>query len=1281
MSDGAVSVAKRHRVRAEQFDVLPHFFEYSFEPRRGIGKGRMESASRGDGICRGATMIRQTQVRTRIAARTAARSGLWVACTLILACLSLCGAARGQDQNQSATPVPLSDLARQNMSHVAASATDIELVLHRDAGLMVELKEWVAKDATEHGQLVSDTDLSDQAIYDRLDTDVEFRSVATQLLQKYGYLLPQVNPESPQGKQQELLLEERTKWMVQSEEEARAKEHQDELAAEQKLEQARNCDPRTDSNCAQQPAALPRSNQLQLGNQSQPWLFQRGLGPNGSQTPLIPQLPVQTLEQTQLIQPNSGLPFGFADMGLGGSYGSSFGNMSQFGGSSGSSGLSGTPTGFGAGFSNGGLSGGGLSQNPFAAQQLGGGIGGFNSSAMGLNSENGMQASLLANGGSFGGMQGGEELMAATSETYLYNQRDLYSLSQPYSNRMLQPANLSQALVPRPDPYVEIPSLYDMYLQAVPQPPALQRFGMEVFENGTRDLDMIPMDVPVGPEYMVGPGDSLAIDLWGSVSRRIYGVVDREGRLNLPESAPVLVAGKSLADVQQTVQQTLRTQFRDVSADVSLARLRTIRVYVVGDVDHPGAYDISALSTPLNALFSADGPTAQGSLRIVNHYRGSQLVQAVDVYDLLLHGVKSDILRLDNGDTVQVPPIGPEVTVEGMVRRPSIYELRDEKTLADVLALAGGLLPTATLRHIEVQRIVAHDRRTMLSVDVPAADDSEAVTKQLESFEVQDGDKIRIFPIAPFNQDTVYLEGHVIRPGRYSYHEGMKVTDLIASYKDLLPEPSSHYAEIIRLNAPDYHPSVESFDLETALGNPASAPVLHPLDTVQIFGRYDFENPPTVSVWGDVRDPGTYRTSGQIHLSDAVHMAGGLEADAEEQDAQVFRYMPDGTMKIFSVNLAGVMEGNASDNLVLSSRDRILVHRNPADVDPATVYIRGEVARPGRYPLTSNMRASDLIRAAGGLQESADLQSADLTHYEWKGQTEVTGVHEEIDIAPAMEGNPTADIPVSNGDVLTIRQVPGWNDLGASITVRGEVMHPGSYGIRPGERLSSILERAGGFAPDGYPYGAILERTSVRDAEDKSQEELIERIQGMQADLKFTPSTDPDETAAKAIGYQQWHTALQNLTDNPPLGRVTIQISANIRSWANTPRDIAVRAGDILIVPKRPSYVMVEGQVYNPTAVSYRPGRSAKWYLGQAGGATNLANKRAIFVIRADGTVIGSQESRWWQGGALNESLQPGDDVVVPEKALGGTPIWKTLFQNAQILSSIATAVVLAANY
>lgn len=1179
---------------------------------------------------------------------------------------------------QSKPVLPPSELAQQNYSRVAASAVEIKKVLVLDTGLMVELKEWVAKDATDHGQLVSDSDLTDQAIYDRLETDVQFRSVATVLLQKYGYLLPQVNPASPQAKQQELLLEQRTKWIVQEEEEARSKEHQEELAEEQKLEEQRYCEEGIGLDCPKTQntqSTIPNGERLQnLGFPNQQDELQRIFQPNAPGGSLFPLAPAQRLEQTQLIQTGPQTPLG-SDLqfenpltmtaGLAGGLGEGTSQMSSLETASG------------------GL-GGVSSQNAFGGKQLGGaGFGGASnsstSSMFGLGSTGGvnsLQAAMLANGGSFTGEAG---LAASTSETDLYSQRDLYDLSQPVGRNMLRPAVLSPGMVRENNPYLEIPSLFDMYLQAAPQPAAPQRFGMEVFQNGTRDLDMIPMDIPVGPNYVVGPGDALAIDLWGGVSRRIYGVVDREGHLSLPESAPVLVAGKSLAEVQQTVQRTLRTQFRDVSADVSLARLRTIRVYVVGDVDHPGAYDISSLSTPLNALFAADGPTAQGSLRTVNHYRGNQLIQSVDVYDLLLRGVKNDILPLENGDTIQVPPIGPEVTVEGMVRRPAIYELHGEKSLSDVLTLAGGLLPTATLRHIEVQRVVAHEKKAMLSLDIPQSDDAAQATQQLNSFQVQDGDSIRIFPIAPYDQNAVYLEGHVLRPGKYSYHDGMRVTDLVSSYKDLLPEPAGQYGEIIHLNAPDYHPTVESFNLADALAHPATAPILQPLDTVQIFGRFDFENPPTVSVGGDVRAPGTYTTSGQIHLSDAIHMAGGLSADAEIQDAQVFRYLPDGKSEIFSVDLQKALAGDPAENIALDSRDRILVHRNPEDVNPASIYIKGEVARPGRYPLTSNMTVADLIHAAGGLQPGADLQDADLTHYAWNGQKRVMGKSDEVNLSAAMasSGGP----PLSNGDVLTIRQLAGWEDLGASISVRGEVLHPGTYGIKPGEKLSSILLRAGGFVPDAYPYGALLERTSVRDLENKSQQELYERVKGMEAQLTAQPSSDPTQKLAQETTYEQWQSAMEDLADNPPLGRMTIQISSNVRQWANTTRDIEVRNGDTLIIPKRPSQVMVQGQVYNPTAVTYRPGKSAKWYLNESGGPTNLANKKAIFVVRADGTVIGGHGGTLFSGGGLDQALQPGDTVVVPEKAVGGPRNWQSFFQVIQVLSGVTTSGILAAKY
>lgn len=1191
----------------------------------------------------------------------------WRRKAVLCACLGFAiGSLTLLGQTPQQRHIPQSELAEQNMAHVSGSVGQLVAILQRDPGLLVELKRWIAKDATDHGQLIADSDLTNEAIFDRLETDVAFRSVATILVQKYGYLQPTINPQSPLAKQQELLIQERVKWVAQEEEEARLKARQQEAET---LKQTQGCDSRS-SSCASQNLTAPSIQQLP---EQQPNMNQFPMQVPGLQTPspappvvpynAPPQRTPPANDMTQLLR-TSGESSLAEQMQTG-----STSSVSSMYGQDSESGQTGNQ--FQRGFQSGTL---GQQQSAARGQieDLS-----LNADLLGEN----YNQNLYGNNATYGYPNSPGSSYGSTGPATTYDLSGNNATALANARRAREAVTPNQRLVRRPNPYQEIPSLYDMYLQAAARPPAVERFGMQVFENGTRDLQMIPMDLPVGPEYVLGPGDGVAVDLWGGVSRRFYKVVDREGRISLPEVGPVMVSGKSLAETQELVQKNLRTQFRDVSADVSLARLRMIRVYVVGDVVKPGAYDIGSLSTPLNALFAAGGPTGRGSLRILKHYRGSQLVQDVDVYDLLLRGVRGDIQRLENGDTVMVPTLGPEIAIEGMVRRPAIYEQKDEKSLADAIALAGGLLPSATLRHIEVQRVVAHEKQTMLSLDIPQDDPADGVSNQLESFKVQDGDKIRIFPIAPYTEDAVYLEGHVIRPGKYSFKEGMRVTDLVNSYKDLLPEPALQYGEIIRLSSPDYRPTVQSFSVAEMLADPKRAPQLQPLDTVQFFGRYDFEDPPTVSVWGDVRAPGTYHTSGDIHLSDAIHLAGGLTSDAATGDAQVFRHLPDSTLKILNVKVSSALDGSPVDNILLSSRDRVLVHKNAAAADPETVYIKGEVARPGRYPLTADMRISDLIRAAGGFKQSADIKTADLTHYYWKDDKQVAGQQEQILLADALVGKPDNNPTLNNGDVLTVKQVPGWEDLGASISVRGEVVHPGSYGIRPGERLSSVLLRAGGFEPSAYPYGAVLVRSEVQKLEQRSYGELVQRVREQEANLKLTATStsDQDQKLSAESALTQWQTTLDNLVSSPPTGRVTIQISSNIKSWQNTPRDITVRAGDVLVVPKRPSYVLVQGQVYGPTAVAFRPSKSAHWYLMQAGGSTNMANKKATFVIRADGTVIGNHG--WASGNALSAALQPGDMVVVPEKALGGPPVWKTLFQNAQVLSSITTSAILAAHY
>lgn len=1118
----------------------------------------------------------------------------------------------------------ISELAKDNYYRVAASALDIKAVLLSNPGLMVEVKRLIAKEASDNGQIVNDDDLSEQAVNDRLAADVAFRAAVTRLLQRYGYLLPRLNPDSDAAKEQGLILQERARRFVQIE----SQEDSDSLQRRGRTSQANAyCDEQNNPDCT---ASQRRNVRQPSGN------MQEIPGQEQQESPSQPAVPPsKQMNRVLRAQANSG-PEGLA------------GDAEEM-----------TP----------GLT---AVSNPFSKPQDG--LGAMNSQFGGQSGSAGPGRLPLAPSTSLNDLMTRENLSDTNASSGPEEQfrpgarfeRTGRRLGIP-NDREFEPVTM----VHRPNPYSDIPSLYDLYVQAASRNREPQRFGMEVFRDGLRDSRAVPMDLPVGPDYVVGPGDSLSIDMWGGMSTRLVRVVDRTGRVNLPEAGPLQVSGKSLGEVQQAVQRALSSQFRDTSADVSVARLRTVRIYVVGEVGEPGAYDISSLSTPLNALVAAGGITPRGSLRKLEHFRGRQLLENVDAYDLLLRGVTPDAKKLENGDTLLVPPVGAQVTVTGMVRRPAIYELNGEKTLADVLDLAGGILPAAALKHVEVQRLEANKTRTMLSLDLAKDGDMAA---QLAAFKVQDGDQIHIFPIAPYNQDSIYLQGHVLRPGRYSYQKDMKLTDLISSYKDLLPEPAAHYAEIVRLNPPDFRPTVDSFDLAAAMENPAAAPKLEPLDTVRIFSKYDFEPAPAVWVGGEVRDPGKYVTSGQAHLRDAIYLAGGLTPDASTQTAQLFRTEADGNTKIMSVNLAEALAGDPIQNILLEPRDRLLVHRNFEQVDPPTVDVKGEVAKPGRYPLTANMHVEDLIHVAGGLKRSADTNKADLTRYPLPG---TPGEHLQVALASVTNGNATEDIPLRNGDVLTIRQVPGWADLSAAITLRGEVQHPGGYGIQPGERLSSVLERAGGYTPEAFPYGAVLMRKSVREAEEKSHQELVRRVEAQQANIRLLPETDQDQKNAKLTAISQTQATLDQLRLNPPVGRLVIHIDQPIEKWRNTPADVAMRDGDVLLIPKKVGYIMVNGQVFNPTAVAYRGGRSAKWYLSQAGGLTQIADKKGIFVVRGDGSVISAKSgSGWWGGDPLSATLRPGDTVVVPEKALNiGNKNWTALLQTAQIASSIALSI------
>jgi protein involved in polysaccharide export with SLBB domain len=746
-------------------------------------------------------------------------------------------------------------------------------------------------------------------------------------------------------------------------------------------------------------------------------------------------------------------------------------------------------------------------------------------------------------------------------------------------------AAASMQIVHQPTPY-NLLSLRDLYSQVPEQKAVLKRFGADVFLTRGLASREIPIDLPVGPDYVVGPGDSLTVSLWGGVSQSFTRAIDREGKIMLPEAGEIVVAGLSLEKAEELMRNALMQQFKNVKVSVSVARLRTVRIYVVGDVQRPGAYDISALSTALNALYAAGGPTSVGSLRTIRHYRGKELLHEVDLYDFLLHGVVSNTERLEPGDTIVVPPVGPEVAVSGRVKRPAIYELKGETKLSKVLEDAGGASVDAALSLIKVERVEANDHRETVSLSLPSGNGVDAARKALETFSVKDGDRVLVEPILPYSERSIYVEGHVVRPGKYPYRDNLTLSDVIRSYQDLLPEPANH-GEIVRLVPPDLRPETIEFDLPAVMIGSTAIP-LQPFDTIRIRGRYEADGP--------------------------------------------------------------------------------------------KVTVQGEVLRPGSYALSEGMTAASLVRMAGGFKRSALLEDADLASYTVQEGKRVLSKRAEIKIGAAVaDNNPHADVTLKPGDVLTVHQLSGWNDIGASVKLEGEVMYPGTYGLQDGEKLSSVIQRAGGFRSTAYPHGAVLVREQVRELEEKSRDELIKQIETSSVGAKLSPSLNgQDESGTVQMLVQQQNQVLQRLRNQPASGRLVIRINDDFSSWENTAADIEMRRGDVLTVPKRPGFVLVTGQVYNSSAQTYVPDKTAGWYLQHAGGTTDLANKKEIFVVRANGLVVGRRSGNWYDNDVLSIRLDPGDTVVVPQKFLGGSLFWRNMLTTAQIASSIAITVAVA---
>ena len=730
---------------------------------------------------------------------------------------------------------------------------------------------------------------------------------------------------------------------------------------------------------------------------------------------------------------------------------------------------------------------------------------------------------------------------------------------------------------------------------------ALKPFGYDLFRGSPSTFAPVS-DIQVPIDYIVGPGDTLEVQVYGNQPALYELTVQRDGRVNFPKLGPIMVSNMSFDSARAAIEHRVSDQLIGARVSVTMGDLRSIRVFVLGDAEKPGSYTVSGLSTMTNALFVSGGVKKIGSLRNIQLKRNGRLVTTLDLYDLLLRGDTSNDRQLLPGDVIFIPPIGKTVSVFGSVRRPAIYELKTESTVAEAVDIAGGLLPDADAKTGQLERILPSNLREMHNIDLTAGSG--------RATELASGDKLRIPEIRPTLENSVVLTGHVFRPGQFEYRPGLRLTDVLGSIDELRPNADQHYIMIRREVPPDDRIEATSADLTRALAARGSAvdPELRPRDKIYVFD---------------------------------------LSVDRERILAPVIRELE-----------------------LQATPDR------PEQV----VSIDGRVKAPGHYPLETTMHVSDLIRAGGSLEDAAYRGEAEITRYVVVDGDARRTESIPVNLAAIRRGDAGADLQLQPYDILVIKPIPQWVEPG-TIEVAGEVRFPGKYPIHQGETLSSVLQRAGGLNDLAFADGAVFIREELKKREKDQLELLATRLQGDLAALSLEAVVSSGATNqgggsanSAAQSLQVGQQLMSQLRDTKPVGRLVIDIGRVIKGPKGVPDDVTVRNGDKLLIPKKTQEVTILGEVQSPTSHVYESGLTRDEYISRSGGTTQKADRKRIYVVRANGDVVSGDRTGWFRRSRSAE-IRPGDTIVVPldTERVRALPIWQSV---STIIYNLAIALL-----
>ncbi len=756
---------------------------------------------------------------------------------------------------------------------------------------------------------------------------------------------------------------------------------------------------------------------------------------------------------------------------------------------------------------------------------------------------------------------------------------------------------------------------------------------------------------PVDDSYVVGPGDELRLVVWGAPEFQYDLTVDRQGRVFVPDHGQFTAVGKQLDALRADMKQWLSRRHsglaedpQTVFMDLSVTRIRPLRIFVLGEVAQPGGYTVSATSNAFNALYSVGGPLQRGSLRQIHVIRDGAVVDTVDLYDYLTEGAIPDPVGLQSGDYLRVPVRGKTVAITGAVERPAYYEMTDGETVRDLIEYAGGLAPEAYTADFEVSRLIPPGEREDDS-SVPRKDlnyDLGAVMAGETSVALADADSVhiravpdRVDPAAASNVASAQITGAVYQPGMYALGDSIRtVRDLIRRANGLTDDAFRKQATLIRFDE-DLGEAERSLTVDSALaGVPRADVPLVPGDSLHIPSVQNLEAARTVRITGQVRNPDTYPYRTGMTVQDLLLRGGGLADSTYLKDvlrsrADLYREADDGrSERVIPFNLARALNGSGMADTPLRPGDEIRIYPLRTEVNTDKfVEVSGAVKEPGRYEYQENLTVKDLVLKANGFEEDVYLKEIQVARPK-EGEEGMRTLR--VPLGETLDGpedvrfaandttralRATADVQLHHRDRVLVRSDPAYSER-SFVTLRGEVRFPGDYALKKeGEPLSSVLERAGGVTPNSYPGGGQL----VRDGE---------------------------------------------------------RFILDIKDVLQDNGDLKLKDGDRIVIPTEPNSVSVRGNVAQEGRIKYREGEDVEYYLERAGGVRD--STKNVYLTQASGATF-KVEDGWF-----SRSPEVTDGAVIrvtreqPAPDEEGVDIGQVVTDVTGIVSSALTIIVLA---